>query len=107
MSEKQLSANMESNSNWSPAQFAREMWQIPRADRSIALRYGAAGALTLGAILLTFACWPVTRYNPLLLPFAALIASAWFGGLGPGLGSAIIASAVCLHYLKPATTSDI
>ena len=98
MPAKQLSSKMEPEAGWSPARYARELWLIPRADRSVPLRYGAAGAITLAAILLTFAAWPVTRYNPLLLPFAAVIASAWFGGLGPGLASALLATSVGVRY---------
>jgi two-component sensor histidine kinase len=106
MPAKQLSPQMESEAGWSPARYARELWLIPRANRSLPLRYGVAGVITLASVLITFAAWPVTQYNPLLLPFAAVIASAWFGGLGPGLVSAVLATAVGVRYFGGSTPAE-
>ena len=52
----------------------------------IALRYGVA-ALAVGvALLVKLLLDPLTVQNtPFLLIFSAIIVSAWYGGLGPGL----------------------
>src|SRR5687768_5233871 len=66
--------------------------RIPRAERSLPLRYGFAGAATFVSLLLTLATWPISQFNPLLIPFGAVIVSAWYGGLGPGLSTAVLSA---------------
>ncbi len=75
-----------------PIRYVAELLRIPRAERSLALRYGFAGAATFASLLLTLATWPVSQFNPLLIPFASVIVSAWYGGLGPGLSAAVLSA---------------
>ena len=57
-----------------------------RRTLDIALRYGVA-ALAVGvALLVKLLLDPLTvQDTPFLLVFGAIIVSAWYGGLGPGL----------------------
>ena len=59
---------------------------MPPPIRSALVRYGAAVVVTAGALALKLLLVPlVTRDEPVLLFFAAVIVSAVLGGLGPGL----------------------
>src|SRR5918994_1561929 len=52
----------------------------------IALRYGVAALAVGAALLVKLLLDPLTvRDTPFLLVFGAIIVSAWYGGLGPGL----------------------
>ena len=75
-----------------PIRYVSELLRIPKAERSLALRYGFAGAVTFASFLLTLASWPISQFNPLLIPFGAVILNAWFGGLGPGLSTAVVSA---------------
>lgn len=71
--------------------------------RSALLRYGvAAGAVTL-ALLIKLLLEPViVQETPFLLVFAAVIVSAWYGGLGPGLLATVTAGlATDYFFLSP------
>ena len=72
----------------------------------IALRYGVA-ALAVGvALLIKLLLDPLTVQNtPFLLVFSAIIVSAWYGGLGPGLmatGLSVLATDYFFLYPKGA-----
>ncbi len=72
----------------------------------IALRYGVA-ALAVGvALLIKLLLDPLTVQNtPFLLIFSAIIVSAWYGGLGPGLmatGLSVLATDYFFLYPKGA-----
>lgn len=61
-----------------------------RATNSWLARYGvAAGAF--GLTMLGWAAWSPLwgDKNPLIAFFPAILASAWFGGVGPGLLTAL------------------
>jgi signal transduction histidine kinase len=47
--------------------------------------YGMALLMVLLAFLVTLGAWPLTQQTPLLFFFIAVLLSAWYGGLGPGL----------------------
>ena len=69
----------------------------------IALRYGVA-ALAVGvALLVKLLLDPLTvQDTPFLLVFGAIIVSAWYGGLGPGLlATGLSALATDYFYLYP------
>jgi K+-sensing histidine kinase KdpD len=52
----------------------------------IALRYGVAALAVAVALLAKLLRDPLTvQDTPFLLVFSAVIVSAWYGGLGPGL----------------------
>ncbi|HEX5915608.1 MAG TPA: DUF4118 domain-containing protein, partial [Rubrobacter sp.] len=52
----------------------------------IALRYGVAALAVVVALLIKLLLDPLTvQDTPFLLVFGAIIVSAWYGGLGPGL----------------------
>ncbi|HWI44581.1 MAG TPA: DUF4118 domain-containing protein, partial [Rubrobacter sp.] len=72
----------------------------------IALRYGVA-MLAVGAALgIKLLLDPLTvQDTPFLLVFSAIIVSAWYGGLGPGLlATAISALATDYFFLNPRGT---
>src|SRR3954470_24998090 len=71
--------------------------------RSPLLRYGVAvGAVTL-ALLIKLLLEPfIAQETPFLLVFAAVIVSAWYGGLGPGLLATVAAGlATDYFFLSP------
>ena len=62
------------------------------------LRYGAAVIVTAAALGLKLLLVPlVSQDEPVLLFFAAVIVSALFGGLGPGLLATLL-GALCDDY---------
>jgi len=72
------------------------------AWRSRILRYGAAllavgVALLLKLILETV----IVQEAPFLLVFAAVMVSAWYGGLGPGLAATALAGLVTDYFFLP------
>src|SRR5579872_2254462 len=61
------------------------------------LRYGSAVVLTLLALLLTRLLGPLSAVEPFMFFFAAVLFSAWCGGLGPAL-LCIFLSEVTVNY---------
>ena len=55
------------------------------AQRSNLSRYGLAVAVTVAAAVCTLALRPLLQFNLTPLFSAAVVISAWYGGLGPGL----------------------
>lgn len=68
-------------------------------------RYGLALVTALAALGLTSLLWPVLRYTPLTLCFAAVTVSAWYGGPGPGLAAAALAAAGYAYVFLPPMSS--
>ena len=68
---------------------------------SVLLRYGVAVGAAALAMLLTLLLWPLTAQIPYLLFFAAVMVSAWYGGLGPGLLTTALAAAGSTYFLLP------
>lgn len=53
--------------------------------------YGVAVLSVAGAVFLTFAISPLFTYRSPAITFTlAVIASAWVGGLGPGLAATVL-----------------
>src|ERR671915_247621 len=72
----------------------------------IALRYGVAMLAVGGALGIKLLLDPLTvQDTPFLLVFGAIIVSAWYGGLGPGLlATAVSALATDYFFLYPRGT---
>jgi PAS domain-containing protein len=72
-------------------------------DRSPQLRYGVVVLAVGSALLLKLLLDPlIVQETPFLLVFAAVMVSAWYGGLGPGLlAVALTAPAVGYFFLYP------
>jgi PAS domain S-box-containing protein len=68
---------------------------------SFLVRYGVAVATVALALLLTLALWPVTDHAPFAFSFAAVMVSAWYGGLGPGLCAIALAVLGSIYFLLP------
>lgn len=66
---------------------------------SLLFRYGLAALATALALALTRLLWPVLKETPLPLFFLAVLASAWYGGAGPGLLSAALATLAVDYFL--------
>ena len=65
------------------------------------MRYGIAVATVGVACLLTWLTWPVMERTPLSLCFAAIMVSAWHGGLGPGLLAAALTISFGEYFFLP------
>jgi PAS domain S-box-containing protein len=70
------------------------------------LRYGVAFSTTLLALLLALLLRPYIGLRPLLLAFAAVGISAWYGGLGPGLLATFLSVLGSLLVFPPGTSPD-
>lgn len=71
----------------------------PRAA-SIALRYGLAVSTVAAALVATQLLRPDALVSPVF--FLAIILSAWFGGIGPSLVAAVLATlAIGYFFLHP------
>ena len=70
--------------------------------RSLLLRYGIALLVVALALLLKLLLEPVIlQETPFLLVFAAVIVSAWYGGLGPGLLATVVAGLATDYFFLP------
>ncbi len=65
------------------------------------LRYGIAILAVALALLLTQALWPLINPNYTPFFFAAIVLSAWYGGLGPGLLATVLADAAVDYFFLP------
>jgi signal transduction histidine kinase len=75
------------------------------AARSALGRYGLAVVLSLVALGVTLLLAPYIQSTRFIVFFAALALSAWYGGLGPGLLTAVFAVAAIDYYLIPPLAS--
>src|SRR5262245_33759722 len=71
--------------------------------RSMTLHVYGLALLTVGlAVLLTLVGGPLSQEIPLLFFFVAVLLSAWYGGLGPGLLATLMCAAVLAScFLAP------
>jgi C4-dicarboxylate-specific signal transduction histidine kinase len=77
-------------------------------QRSLLLRYGVAIVAAVLALLLTLLLWPMIKPSVSPLFFAAVMLSAWYGGLGPGLlATALAVVAIDYFFLPPPSTRII
>jgi signal transduction histidine kinase len=66
-------------------------------NRSPLLRYVVSVITVAAALGLNLLSWPLVRGTPSSLFFAAVMVSAWYGGLGPGILATVL-SALSLDY---------
>ncbi|MGA9997950.1 MAG: ATP-binding protein [Pyrinomonadaceae bacterium] len=72
---------------------------MPRDPRSALQRYGFAVIITVLFVLLRFLLQPLLGdFVPFILFYPALILSAWYGGLGPGLLSTFLSAFAALYF---------
>ncbi len=72
----------------------------PSVQRASAvLRYGVAVSSVAAALIVTLLLRPDVLISPLF--FLAIMLSAWFGGLGPGLVAAALATSAIAYFLLP------
>jgi signal transduction histidine kinase len=69
------------------------------------LRYGVASASSLAALALTWAIWPLTAPGQSPVFFAAVVVSAYYGGLGPGLFATLLGVLAKAYFFVPPTRS--
>ena len=68
------------------------------------LRYGVAVLAVGMAFLIKLLLDPlITQETPFLLVFGAIMVSAWYGGLGPGLLATVVAGLVTDYFFLPPT----
>src|SRR5438552_17862548 len=68
-------------------------------EASVPQRYGAALAATTVAYGASLVLWPLIDPNAFALFCAAVMVSAWYGGLGPGLLAIGLATHASAHLL--------
>jgi len=69
--------------------------------RSLPWRYGIAFIFELVAFLLTLSLQRLFPYPFLFLFFGAVMASAWFGGTGPGIFSVVMSTVIVEYFFVP------
>jgi signal transduction histidine kinase/ActR/RegA family two-component response regulator len=72
---------------------------VPSADRL--LHYGVGLGAVAVALGLNLVLWPLIQPAVSPLFFAAVMAAAWYGGLGPGLAATIVATAASAFFFMP------
>jgi PAS domain S-box-containing protein len=72
-----------------------------KVPRSIMLRYVIAVLAVALALLLTLLLWSVFQPHSSLLFLAAVMFSAWYGGLGPGVLSTVLSTLMSVYFFEP------
>ena len=73
-----------------------------RGDRDVAMRYGVALVLVLLATGTTAIAAEFHAAHPVLYPYyAAIVTATWFGGLGPGALTAVLATLTVEYFWVP------
>ena len=71
-------------------------------SRSVALRYGFAAASIALAIWVRLLFDPVVGIQfPYATVFFAVLATAWFGGMGPAVTGAVLGAVASYYFLVP------
>lgn len=79
-----------------------------RVERSPLLRYGLAVVTVAAALVISLLLEPVTSRTPFALFYAAVMLSAWYGGLRPGLLTTMLAALAGFYFfLTPATSLSL
>src|SRR5262245_24397241 len=73
--------------------------RLARRACATVLTYGLACVLVAGALLVTLLVRPDELVTPVF--FLAIMLSAWFGGIGPGLLAALLATLAIDYYFLP------
>lgn len=71
----------------------------------LALRYGVAVGSSAAALVLALALVPWAEGSPFPLFLAAVMLSAWYGGLGPGLLATVVGAVASSYYFLAPTHS--
>src|SRR5437867_13081852 len=74
-------------------------------EASVLRRYGVALAATATAYAASLLLWPLIDPNAFALFCAAVMVSAWYGGLGPGLLATGLATHASAHLLASSVRS--
>jgi len=78
------------------------LWRTARSSgHDFLLRYGYAVLLTAIAGALTQLFWPLLQHHPFTLFYAAVIITAWYGGLWPSIVSLVLCSETANYYFLP------
>ena len=78
----------------------KEQWSSKRLGNS-SQRYGTAFAHVAAALFLSLLLQRLFPYPFLFLFFAAVMASAWFGGTGPGIVAVMLSTVAVDYYFVP------
>src|SRR5213078_1241326 len=90
---------------WRPGSPAGGGVPIISHEASAPQRYGLALAATTVAYGASLLLWPLIDPNAFALFCAAVMVSAWYGGLGPGLLATGLATSACAHLLASSVRS--
>ncbi|PSM49428.1 histidine kinase [Chroococcidiopsis sp. CCALA 051] len=69
--------------------------------------YGVAVVAVAIAFLLTQLVWGLIQPHLYPLFLAAVMASSWYGGIGPGLLATVLAAVLCNHFFVPPLYSSL
>src|SRR5690349_11091112 len=72
-----------------------------RMNHDVIRRYGIAAAFVLVAFVCTLLLQRFFPYPFLFLFFAAVMASAWFGGTGAGFVAVLVSTVVVAYFFVP------
>jgi K+-sensing histidine kinase KdpD len=68
---------------------------------SLLRRYGVSVAAVIGSILLTALLPTVSPASSIFIILSAILFSAWYGGLGPGIFSTLVGAVGIAHLMEP------
>src|SRR4051812_9318130 len=87
----------------SPDTRPRRGWRIAaRPAARVLAAYGLAAVAVAGVLVIKLAMAPWVEHDtPFLLFTAAVLVAAWFGGLGPGLFAAVLATIASAFFFMP------
>lgn len=79
------------------------VWFMTRVGASQSARYGVASLTVLLALLLMLLVnpWVSMVRSPFLLFFAAVMVSAWYGGIGPGIWATVLSLLSSYYFFFP------
>ena len=78
-----------------------------RELRYLGARYGVGVVVSGVALILTFVLWPMIQPSVFPLFLAAVMLSAWYGGLGPGLLATTLAVTTIDYFFLPAPSTRL
>ena len=68
---------------------------------SLLRRYGVSVAAVIGSILLSASLPTISPASDLFIILSAILFSAWYGGLGPGVFSTLVGALGIAHLMEP------
>jgi PAS domain S-box-containing protein len=81
--------------------FLKRLFQVPLQERSNLVRYSVMVALVGVALLLQLLFWGMFVRVPYFLFWIAVVLSAWFGGVIPGLLAGLLSVLVVNYFFLP------